>query len=69
VLVVLNFCSSPETVEAGPSGVAAAALIDLRTGAWSDRALPFRVELPASGHTFFQSLPALSRPSLAVRRE
>ncbi len=60
VLVVLNFCSSPEMVEVDMSNVATAALIDLKTGEWFDRTLPFRVELPAYGYAFFQVLPVHS---------
>jgi hypothetical protein len=63
VLVVLNFCSSPETVEVDLSSVATAALVDLKTSEWFDRTLPFRVELPAYGYAFFQVLPALSGAS------
>ncbi len=69
LLVVLNFCSSPQTVDVDMSSVDAAALVDLKTGEWVDRALPFHVELPAHGYSFFQVLPSVAARSLSVSQE
>lgn len=54
VLVVLNFSRSAQTVEVDLSGVAAAGLVDLKTGQRFDRRPAFGVALPAHGYAFFQ---------------
>jgi hypothetical protein len=69
VLVALNFQPSPQTVEVDVSGVATAALVDLKTGERFDRTLPFHVELPAYGYAFLQVLPPPSGSPVAAGRE
>lgn len=68
VLVVLNFCGSPQRVEVDLSGVAMAGLVNLRTGEWFDRSPAFGVELPAHGYAFFQVAPAHSAPGPPLRQ-
>jgi hypothetical protein len=57
LVVVLNFQSSPQTVEVDLSGVAAGRLIDVRTGETFQRRSFVKVELPAYGYRFFQVVP------------
>jgi hypothetical protein len=66
VLVALNFSGSPRTVEVDLSGVAAAGLIDLKTGQWFDRGPAFSITLPAHGYAFFQVAPVRAAPDLPL---
>ena len=54
ILVVMNFQSTPQTVEVDLSGVATARLVDLETGTASPRQVPFRVEVPAYGYRLYE---------------
>jgi glycosidase len=54
VLVVMNFQASPQTVEVDLSGIAAASLVELRSGEMLTRQNPLRVELPAYGYRMYQ---------------
>jgi len=66
LLVALNFSGSPRTVEVDLSGVAAAGLIELKTGEWRERTTTFDLELPAYGYAFFQVVPAGQAPCLTL---
>ena len=54
LLVVMNFQSTPQTVEVDVSGVAAGTLVELTSGASVARRNPFPVELPAYGYRFYR---------------
>ena len=54
VLAVMNFQSTPQTVEVDLSGVAGEALVDLTTGESVARRNPLPVELPAFGYRFYR---------------
>ena len=53
VLVVMNFQSTPQTVQVDMSGVAGETLVDLTSGESLVRRNPFSVELPAYGYRFY----------------
>ncbi len=54
ILVVMNFQSSPQTVEVDLSGVATSGLVDFKSGELAARQNPFKVELPPYGYRFYQ---------------
>ncbi|MBA7654032.1 hypothetical protein ES703_61905 [subsurface metagenome] len=75
ILVVLNFQSTPQTVEVDLSVVAASGLAELRSGGLFEHQGSFKVKLPAYGYRFYQVLPAkicsadktvCTRPEIAV---
>jgi hypothetical protein len=59
IMVVLNFQSTPQTLEVDLSGVMASSLVDLNSGVEISRQTRFKVELPAYGYGFYQVKPAV----------
>jgi hypothetical protein len=67
ILVVLNYQSSPQTIEIDISGVATSGLLELRCGELVTPKSHFKVELPVYGNQFYQNgLSAILLPSLQV---
>ncbi len=67
ILVVLNYQSSPQTIEIDMSGVATSGLLELKYGELITPKSHFKVELPVYGNRFYQSgLAAILLPSLQV---
>jgi len=67
MLVVLNYQSSPQTIDIDVSGVAMSGLLELESGELIVPKNHFEVELPVYGNRFHQNaLPAIRLPSLRV---
>ncbi len=62
VLVVLNFQATSQTVDVDLSGVAAAGLVDLKSGSEIPRQSLFRTEVPAYGYRLYQFRPSTKLP-------
>ena len=62
ILVVMNFQSTPQTVDVDLSGVATAGLVDLESKTERLRQWPFKVVLPAYGYRLYQVKPAAKMP-------
>ena len=54
ILAVMNFQSTPETVDVDLSGVAGTTFVDLTTGEHSSRQNPLSVKLQAYGYRFYR---------------
>ena len=67
ILVVLNYQSSPQTIDIDMSGIATSGLLELKSGELFVPKNHFKVGLPVYGKRFHQNgLPAIVLPSLQV---